>query len=104
MATPLQLSGELTLLPQETVGNYNFQLRLLCTRGFVNAFGNEFSVLVINALAMIQATYHNPDYLQVFQYKGTKFYCISEFEKGSTATDYDGLDALYVTFLLPEEY
>ena len=95
--------GEITLYPQEQEGNYNFHVRPMVTRGFQSLFGDLTVLLVQNCLTMIDECYEKPDYLQVFSYEGTKFYCIADFERGAVASDYEGIPYLYVTFLLLEE-
>lgn len=94
----------LTYFCQEVEGDYNFDVRPVCTVGFANRFGEAATALVQNCLSTIKATYENPDRLQVFAYDGVKFYCVADFERGHTADEYEGVPYLYVIFMLPNEY
>lgn len=94
------------LRPQEVEGNYNFieDVRVLVTPGFLQMFGEEANALVLASQYLIVEAYERPDYLQVFTYKGIKYYCISNFQKGEKASDYEDTPYPYITFLLPSEY
>lgn len=93
-------------MEQECEGNYNFSITSMevkCTRNFKNVFGDETEDITLKSINSINKKYKNPDYLQIFKYKGIKYYCISDFEKGYSASDYS-VPYLYVLFLLPEDY
>jgi hypothetical protein len=98
------LLEKLVLQEQECEGNYNFHSETVCTKGFINKFGDIVPELVGEALSLINATYENPDWIQVFYYGDRKFWVISDFERGTEVEIYNGLKKLYVIFMLPEEY
>lgn len=89
-----QQLNKLTLFPQECNGEYQFSSPMYMTRGFMNRFGNQASLIALAALKKVikfrVSTIGGADYLQVLQYVGVKFYLI------------DDLD--HVTILLPEDY
>lgn len=86
------------LLPQECEGDYNFNCRSLATKTFMDEFGDDALYLTVISKKMILQL-EKPDYLQVFIYKGIKYYCIGQFQKGH---EYDCEP--YITFLLPSDY
>lgn len=90
------------LKEQECDGDYNFNVRPVCTKGFLQTFGENTAWLISVSLQMIWKL-ARPDYLQVFTYEKKTYYCISDFREGETAEDYEGIEELYCTFLLPEE-
>ncbi len=98
------LLENLVLQEQECEGNYNFHSEPVCTKGFIERFGDIASELVYEALALINDTYQNPDWLQVFYYGNKKFWVISDFKRDVKVENYKGLKNLYVIFMLPEEY
>lgn len=98
------LLEKLELQKQECEGNYNFHSESVCTKGFINKFGDIASELVDEALSLINVTYENPDWLQVFYYGDSKFWVISDFERGTEIENYNGYKKLCVIFMLPEEY
>jgi hypothetical protein len=98
------LTEKLALEEQECEGNYNFYNKPVCTKGFRELFGEEFLLIIFAAIALINETYENPDYLQVLCYGDKKFWVIADFQKGEKVEDYKDVEYLYVTFLLPEEY
>ncbi len=98
------LLEKLVLHEQECEGNYYFPSEAVCTKGFVDKFGDVVSELVDEALSLINDTYKNPDWLQVFYYGNRKFWVISDLERGAEVEAYNVLKKLYVIFMLPEEY
>ncbi len=93
----------LELLPQECEGDYNFNNRILVTRGFLARFREKASTLAYAAREeILKKDGDCADYLQVFRYDGEKFYIISDFRNGETEKDFD-LPYLYCTVLMPEE-
>lgn len=99
------LRNKLELLPQECNGNYLFSNVKACvTPSFLDTFGQEATTIMLLAQSMIVDTYENPDWLQVFRYGDTKFWCMSGFEKGNKPSDYDDTEFFYITFMLPCDY
>ena len=101
------LKEKILILPQEQEGNYLFVgegLQAVCTKGFKEAFGDEFLQVAFTSQYLIAETYPNPDYLQKFTYKGITYWCIGEFHVGDTAKMYIDTPVLHITFLLPDEY
>lgn len=99
------LKSKLILQEQEQEGDYKFTgVNLLATSNFVNTFLEEHGELMIRAICMINMTYENPDYLQVFVYGDKKFYVIADFTRDAKLEDYEDIEYFYVTFLMPEDY
>lgn len=96
--------NDITLKPQECTGNYNFSCRPVFTRGFLQQFGDDAVKLALMALKLVNNTYKDPDRLQVLTYQGNTFWILADFERGAKAEDYEDIQYLYVTFLLPDEY
>lgn len=100
------LSEKPILCPQGCEGNYMFageNLMVFVTPGFLDAFGSEAKLLAFASQCLILETYTNPDWLQIFTYKGIKYYCIADFERGDKVDDYKEVERFYITFLLPHE-
>jgi hypothetical protein len=98
------LLEKLVLQEQECEGSYIFHSEPICTKGFIDKFGDIASELVDEALLLISITYENPDWLQVFYYGDRKFWVISDFERSTNVENYNEIKKLYVIFMLPEEY
>ncbi len=98
------LTEKLVLEEQECEGNFNFNNKPVCTKKFQELFGEDSSLIIFAAIALINETYENPDYIQVFCYGDKKFWVIAKFQKDERVEDYKNIEYLYVTFLLPEEY
>lgn len=92
------------LHPQECSGNYLFSgVTTVATSAFMEVFGEEATSLCFASQYMILEN-ENPDYLQTFTYKGIDYWCMASFQKGDKASDYEELDNLYITFMLPSDY
>lgn len=94
------------LQEQECEGNYNFvnNVKVLCTPGFEEAFDEEAPALALASQYMVAEKWNHPDYLQVFMYKGIKYWCIADFEMDADPEEYADIGQPYITFLLPSEY
>lgn len=97
--------GSLIHYKQETTGNWMFSgAHPVCTRGIVSAFGKETAALLMRSIVrIIDEAYDEPDYLQVFRFRNRVVYCIADFRKGDSVSDYQDIPFLYVTLLFPEE-
>lgn len=99
------LSEKPVLHPQECPGDYLFKgVVTVVTRAFQETFGDETSALCFASLYEILENRDRPDWIQVFTFKGIKYWCISNFREGDKPSDYEGVEKLYITFLLPEDY
>lgn len=89
-----QQLNNLTLFPQECNGEYLFSSPLYMTRGFMNRFGSQASLIALAALKKVIKLRVNSqdgaDYLQVLQYLGVKIWLIDDVD--------------HITVLLPEDY
>lgn len=96
---------DVILEEQEVEGNAMFTgVQVVATKNFAETFGDGWEILAFIAIHKIVHTYENPGKLQVFRYKGKKFWVIADFERGDKLSDYDGLEYFYVTCLMPEDY
>lgn len=99
------LKYELELCEQEAEEDGLFDCEhICCTQNFKYVFKEETAELMFNALDLLKKTYEHKCHLQVFKYNGIKFYLIADFSVGDKPEDYEGIDYLYVTFLMPEDY
>jgi hypothetical protein len=100
-------AGKIEILKQEQEGDYLFLgegVKPVCTKGFIEAFGDEYIEVAFTSQYLVTETYPNPDYLQKYTYKDITYWCIGEFHKGDTPDMYIDTPFLYITFLLPNEY
>ena len=99
------LKHELKMLGQEQEGNCKFHgVVPFATRNFIETFGEEWREIALTALHKINTEQKHPDYLQVFEYNGERFWVISDFEDDAKLENYKGLDYFYITFLMPGDY
>lgn len=96
------LTENIIMYNQEFSDNhYQFYgVRAVCTAAFQEAFGKDYELVASAAHQMIAEKYpgKNWDQLQVFSYKGIKFWCISD------AVQDEHLEDEHITFLMPSDY
>lgn len=90
----------LVIKKQECTGDYMFSLPVVCTRNFFAEFSDCYDTLIRDCLKMIP---DNPDYLQVFTFRGETIFVVSPVETGEYEKNKD-IDGMVVTFMLARDW
>lgn len=94
--------NEIVLEEQEFNENYYkfFDVPIVYTPSFREALGEDYELVIRYSLLKIKEKYpmKNYDYLQVFSYRGIKYWVISDAHQNEKWEDE------HITFLLPSDY